>query len=139
MPRGRAKLAPHTGNKPIPEAVQNAVRMRILNHARDKYAGKYQKIDVRFDDDLCFIDAFRNPEPGSEVVAALTHETREQYVERIRNTPVHLVRLGYFDEDRRSLSFYTYSHERYEPCSYPNGESLGTVEQAFDVGAVYLD
>jgi hypothetical protein len=34
-------------------------------------------------------------------VAALTHETREQYVERIRNTPVHLVRLAYFDEGRR--------------------------------------
>ena len=106
MSRGQADrrrqkaLAPHTGGKPIPEAVQNAVRMRVLNHARDKYAGKYQKIDVRFDDDLCFIDAFRNPEPGSEVVAALTHETREQYVERIRNTPVHLVRLAYFDEDR---------------------------------------
>jgi hypothetical protein len=136
--RKQRALAPHTGGKPIPEAVQNAVRMRVLNHARDKYAGKYRKIDVRFDDDLCFIDAFRNPEPGSEVVAALTHETREQYVERIRNTPVHLVRLGYFDEDRRSLSFYTYSHERYEPCSYPNGEEFGTVEQAFDVGAVYL-
>jgi len=39
---------------------------------------------------------------------------------------------------RWSLSFYTYSHERYEPCSYPNGEEFGTVEQAFDVGAVYL-
>jgi hypothetical protein len=137
--RRQKALSPHTGGKPIPEAVQNAVRLRILNHAQAHYAGKYRKIEVRFNGALCYVDAYQEPAPGSEVVAALTSETREQYVERIRNTPVHLVRLGYFDEDRWSLSFYTYSHERYEPCSYPNGEEFGTVEQAFDVGAVYLE
>lgn len=136
--RRQKALAPHTCGKPIPESVQNAVRMRVLNHARDKYAGRYWKIDVRFDGDLCFMDAFKEPEIASESVAGLTGETADEFRERVRNTPVHLVRLGYFDENRWSLSFYTYSHERYEPCSYPNGESFGTVEQAFDVGAVYL-
>ncbi len=138
MTKRRAKLTSHSGSKPIPEAAQNAVRMRILSHARDKYAGKYWKIDVRFKGALCFIDAYQEPRPGSEGVAALTRETPVEFAERVRNTPVHLVRLGYFDENRWSLAFYTYSHERYEPCSYPNGEEFGTVEQAFDVGAVYL-
>jgi hypothetical protein len=138
MPKGRTKLAPRTGSKPIPEAVQNAVRLRILNHAQAHYAGKYWKIEVRFKGALCYVDAYQEPTPGSEGVAALTGETPAEFAERMRNTPVHLVRLGYFDEDRWSLSFYTYSHERYEPCSYPNGEEYGTVEQAFDVGAVYL-
>ena len=136
--RLRTKLAPHTGGRPISEAVQNAVRMRILNHAREHYAGKYRRIDVRFKGALCYIDAYQEPRLVSEAVAALTGETADEFAERVRNTPVHLVRLGYFDEDRWSLSFYTYSHERYEPCSYPNGEEFGTVEQAFDVGAVYL-
>jgi hypothetical protein len=138
MPRRRAKLEPHTGGKRIPEAVQNGVRMRIPNHAREHYAGKYRKIEVRFNGARCYVDAYQEPAAGSEGVAALTGETPAEFAERIRNTPVHLVRLGYFDEDRWSLSFYTYSHERYEPCSYPNGEEFGTVEQAFDVGAVYL-
>jgi hypothetical protein len=136
--RKQKALAPSTVGKPIPELVQNAVRMRILNHAREKYAGKYWKIDVRFDGDLCFIDAFQEPDPSRVAVSSLTGETPVEFRERVRNTPVHLVRLGYFDEDRWSLSFYTYSHERYEPCSYPNGDRSGTVEQAFDVGAVYL-
>jgi len=119
----------------IPESVQNAVRFRILNHAREHYAGKYWKIDVRFEGGYCFIDAFQEAAPGSEGVAALTGETRAEFRERVRNTPVHLVRLEHLAEDRWCLSFYTYSHEQYEPCSYPNGEETGTVEQAFDVGA----
>jgi hypothetical protein len=138
MPKGRAKLAPHTGSRPIPEAVQNAVRLRILNHAQAHYAGKYWKIEVRFKGALCYIDAYQEPAPGSEGVAALTGETPAEFVERIRNTPVHLVRLRYFDLERWSLAFYTYSHERYESCVYHNGDWFGTVEEAFDVGAVYL-
>ncbi len=136
--RREKALAPRTGGKPVPQPVQNAVRMRILNHARERYGGKYWKIGVRFSGSLCYIDAYQEPRPGSDGVATLTGETPAEFAERVRNTPVHLVRLGYFDEDRWTLSFYTYSHERYEPCSYPNGEEFGTVEQAFDVGAVYL-
>jgi hypothetical protein len=49
-----------------------------------------------------------------------------------------LVRLRHFDLERWSLALFTYSNEQYTPCVYPNGESFGTVEQAFDVGAVYL-
>ena len=136
---GRATPDPHTGSRPIPEAVQNAVRLRILNHAREHYTGKYRKIEVRFNGALCYVDAYQEPSPGSDGVAALTGETPAEFAERMRNTPVHLVRLRHFDENRWSLAFYTYSNERYEPCFYPNGESFGTVEQAFDVGAaVYL-
>ena len=56
----------------------------------------------------------------------------------VRNTPLHLCRLRYFDHDRWSLAFYTYSHEKYEPCVYPNGGWFGTPEEAFDIGATYL-
>jgi hypothetical protein len=138
MPKGRAKPAPHTGGKPISEAVQNAVRLRILNHAQAHYAGKYWKIEVRFSGASCYVDAYQEPAPGSEGVAALTGETPAEFTERVRNTPVHLVRLRHFDLERWSLAFYTYSHERYEPCVYHNGDWFGTVEEAFDVGAVYL-
>jgi hypothetical protein len=59
--------------------------------------------------------------------------------QRLLNTPLHLCRLRYFgDEDRWSLAFFTYSHERYEPCVFDSGEFHGTPEEALDVGAVYL-
>jgi len=36
------------------------------------------------------------------------------------------------------MAFYTYSNERYEPCAFENGSFYGTVEEAFEIGAVYL-
>jgi hypothetical protein len=37
-----------------------------------------------------------------------------------------------------TVAFYTYSHERYEATYFPNGEVHGTPEEAFDLGAIYL-
>jgi hypothetical protein len=67
------------------------------------------------------------------------NETREEYIERLRNTPTHLCRIRHFDISRWSMAFYTYSNERYEPCFSPTGDWFGTPEEAFDVGAVYLE
>jgi hypothetical protein len=130
---------PHSGGKPIPPATQELVRRRILAHAEEHYAGRFIRIDVRFRGALCYIDAFQEPRLGSEGVASLTGETPAEFAERVRNTPVHLVRLRHFDLEHWSLAFYTYSNERYELCRYPSGEWFGTVEQGFDLGAkVYL-
>ena len=37
-----------------------------------------------------------------------------------------------------SMAFYTYSHEKYEPCFFDSGSDHGTPEEAFEIGAVYL-
>jgi hypothetical protein len=87
---------------------------------------------------MCYIDAYKEPPLESEELARICRVPLAEYVEGFRNTPTHLVRLSYFDLERWSLAFFTYSNEEYSPCVYPNGESFGTVEQAFDVGAVYL-
>jgi len=50
-------------------------------------------------------------------------EAREQYFERLRNSPLHLCRLRHFGPDRWSLAFYTYSQERYEPAFFGSGEA----------------
>jgi hypothetical protein len=66
-------------------------------------------------------------------------ETREQYLERLRDTPLHLCRIRFFgDEKRWSMAFYTYSNEKYEPCVFDNGSFHGTPEEAFEASAVYL-
>lgn len=108
---------PHADGKAISPQAQIRVRSRIIAYAAKTYSGRYDRLDVRFRGALCYIDAHL--------------ESSAQ--------PVHLVRLRYFgDDDRWSLAFYTYSHERYEPCMFPDGSSQGTPEDALDIGAVYL-
>lgn len=108
---------PHTGGTKIPAALQERTRARILAHAAATCAGRYDRIDVRFKGALCYIDAYRDSSPD----------------------PLHLVRLRYFSgQDRWSMAFYTYSHEKYEPCFFPDGDVHGSPEHAFDVGALYL-
>jgi hypothetical protein len=36
------------------------------------------------------------------------------------------------------LAFYAYSSERYELSVYRSGDFFGSVEEAFDIGAMYL-
>jgi transposase InsO family protein len=56
---------------------------------------------------------------------------------RLRPTHRQQVRAWDFVMDR-SMAFFTYSNERYSPCSFGNGSSIGNPEQAFEIGARYL-
>ena len=130
---------PHSGGVKIPESVCAKTRNRILAHAQQHYAGKYTRIDVRFRGQFCYIDAYKEPYVSPTFDPQVLGESLEEYLERRRNTPVHLCRLRYFgDENRWSMAFYTYSNEKYEPCFFDTGADHGTPEEAFDVGAVYL-
>ncbi len=129
---------PHSGGRQIPEKEKPLIRQRILAHAEANYAGKYTRLDIRFKSVFCYIDAYEEPEVGEKHPTADSGETREQYIERLRHTPIHLCRLRYFDIDRWSVAFYTYSNERYEPCILSNGDWFGTIKEGFDIGAVYL-
>ena len=71
--------------------------------------------------------------------ATSTGETREEYLERRRASPIHLCRLRYFgNENAWTLAFFTYSDERYSPCVFHSGSDHGAPEEALDVGAIYL-
>ena len=132
--------SPHVGGTKIPEVVKARTRDRILSHAKKHYAGKFTRIEVRFRGALCYVDAFQEAQLGEDFPPPGCPETREQALERMRNVPTHLVRMRYFgNEERWTLAFYTYSHDRYEPCVFPSGEDHGTPEEAFEVGAVYLE
>jgi hypothetical protein len=131
---------PHSGGVKIPDAVRKRVEQRIQAHATAHYAGKFNRIEVRFRGALCYIDAYIQPSEPSPGLLKITGETREQYFERQHRYATHLCRLRYFsNEESWSLAFYTYSNERYEPCMFANGTFYGTPEEAFEVGAVYLD
>ena len=131
---------PQAGGVKIPKRVQERTKQRIEAYAETHYAGKYTRLDIRFRGQFCYMDAFREPYVTAGFPSPLGFpESREEYIERARNTPTHLCRLRYFgDEDAWSFAFYTYSHEKYEPCVLDNGTFYGTPEEAFEAAAVYL-
>jgi hypothetical protein len=132
-------LNPHSGGVKIPEAVKTATRNRILKYAEQHYAGKYSRIDVRFRNQLCYIDAYKEPFMPPDYDAEQWGESREARLERLRNLPIHLCRLRYFGgEGQWSMAFFAYSSESYKPCYFPNGTFFGTPEEAFEASAGYL-
>ena len=130
--------SPHTGGKNIPPAVRANTERRILDYADKHYKGKFTRIDVRFRGALCYIDAYT--EPDVPLCSPLPRgETCDQWLDRLRNTPLHLCRIRYFgNEDRWSFAWYTYAHEKYQPSFLINGEEHGTPEEAFATVAHFL-
>jgi hypothetical protein len=129
---------PLSGGTKIPPAVRQRTEQRIRAYSERHYAGKYTRLDIRFRGALCYIDAFTEPVEPSPELLRLRNETREQYFELQREVPLHLCRLRYFAEDRWSMAFYTYSHEKYAPCMFETGSDQGTPEEGFETAAVYL-
>jgi hypothetical protein len=111
---------------------------RLQKHAARKYKGLYSSIEIRFRGPLCYIDAYKEPNEPDQKLLNMNHETREEYLQRMRECPIHLGRIRYFSADRWSYAFYTYSNDRYEPTIFGDGEWFGTPEAAFDIGARYL-
>ncbi|HEY7065263.1 MAG TPA: hypothetical protein VII06_27550 [Chloroflexota bacterium] len=140
MARGRTWVFdPNHGGRPIPDAVKHRVEARIQRYAAEHYAGRYTRIEVRFRGQFCYIDAYTEPDLSPGWPPPDWPETREEAIERLRNTPTHLCRLRYFgDEERWGFAFYTYSNERYELAAFPSGEFLGPPEDAFQASALYL-
>jgi hypothetical protein len=130
---------PHAGGTTIPSEVREEMDRRTRAYAERRYAGAFSRLDIRVHGPLCYIDAYVEPEPPSRRLLHVLHETRAQFLNRVREAPLHLCRLRYFGGQKIwSMAFYTYSNERYEPCTFPNGPFYGTPEEAFEVGAAYL-
>ena len=109
---------PHVGGIKIPPAARLRTEQRIRAYAEAHYGGTFSRLNIRFHGALCYVDAYTEVQP---------------------NVPLHLYRLRYFrDEERWSMAFYTYSHEKYEPCMFDNGTFHGTPEEAFEIAAIYL-
>lgn len=134
------RFDPNSGGLKIPPAVQADVEKRIRAIAEKEFKGKYTRLEFRFRNQFCYIDAYTEPvlSPGWPPVDG--RETREEYARRLRETPVHLCRLRYFGGDKWGFAFYTYSHERYELSMYDDGQFTGKPERAFLISAnVYLN
>ena len=133
-------FSPDTGGVKIPPAVQQDVQKRLEALAAQRFAGKYTRLDIRFKAQFCYIDAYTEPPQPTKIWPPKDWpETREEYVERLRNTPMHLCRLRYFGAARWGWAFFTYSNEKYEFSYFPSGEPFGQPEDAFLAAAdLYL-
>ena len=135
MPTYQWVFDPNSGGKKITPTLQGVVEKRIQKVAEENFQGHYTRLDIRFRGQFCYIDAYTEPKTSENWPPADWPETREEYLERMRSTPVHLCRLRYFGEDRWGFAFFTYSNEKYELSVYPDGQFLGTPEEAFITSA----
>jgi hypothetical protein len=129
----------NSGGVKIKDTVKHRTEERIQRYAETHFAGHYTRLDIRFRKQFCYVDAYTEPEPpGSNWPPPNWPESREEYLERLRNTPTHLFRLRYFgDEERWGLAFYSYAHDKYELSVYPTGEFMGSPEEAFQAAAEF--
>ena len=76
--------------------------------------------------------------PGSNWPPSDWSESHEEYLERQRNTPVHLFRLRYFGDDEEwGLAFYSYANNKYELSVFPTGKFFGSPEVALQTAAEF--
>lgn len=139
--KGQWVFDPDHGGKRIPAGVKGRTVARIQRAAEEGFAGRYTRLDIRFRGQFCYIDAFTEPTPvGPDWPPAGWPETREEYLARLRDTPIHLCRLRFFgDEEGWGFAFFTYSNEKYELSVFPSGEFFGPPEEAFQIAAgLYL-
>ncbi|MDY0220433.1 MAG: hypothetical protein RBR67_04800 [Desulfobacterium sp.] len=126
---------PDKGGVKIPDTVKSRIKQRIIKYAETKFAGRYTRLDIRFHDDFCYVDAYTEPNIIEEWPAGFP-ETREEHIERMRKTPLYLCRLRYFgDEEQWGIAFYSYADNEYETSIFPDGSSFGTPELAVEASA----
>jgi hypothetical protein len=133
--------SPDSGGVEISDAVKQRTEARIQAVAAEEFPNRYLRLEIRFRGHFCYVDAFTDPDDeGPDWPPADWGKTREDELERMRATPLHLCRLRYSgNEDAWEFAFYAQSNNRYEPALYPTGEALGTPEEAFRLSAgVYL-
>jgi hypothetical protein len=126
---------PHRGGKTVPEPVRRRIEARLRRVAERDYAGRYRELDVRFRGKFCYVDVFTEPIVPEDWPPSGGDESREEFLERVRATPLHLCRLRYHHDDRWSFAFFSYASERYEPSCFGSGDLQGTPEEAFELAA----
>jgi hypothetical protein len=120
----------------VPDRIKPDVERRIRRCAEELFSGKYTRLEIRFRGQFCYIDAYQEPQITPGWPPADCHETQDEYLERLRNTPVHLCRLRYFGPpDRWGFAFYSYGSESYQLSMFENGEFFGAPDEAFRLAA----
>jgi hypothetical protein len=126
---------PDSGGQKITDNVKRRMEQRIIKYAETHLVGRYTRLDIRFRDKDCYVDAYVEPDVIEDWPASFP-ETREEHIERMRKTPIYLCRLRYSgDEEQWGLAFYSYANNTYETAVFPDGKFFGTPERAVETAA----
>lgn len=133
--RGRTWMfVPDRGGVKIPDRIKRGIETKIRELAERRFKGNYTRLGFRFRGALLYIDAYTEPVLPTRLPKGWP-ETRAEYAERLRNTPMPLCRLRHYSEDRWCYALFVYSSEKYETSVFPSGEFMGRAEDAFEVAA----
>ena len=110
---------PHSGGVKLSQSSKIEVENRIQRYADQNLKNKSDRIEVRFRGALCYVNAWQAESDGEEF-------------------RFPLCRLRHFDMERWSVSLFTWSNEKYEPCIFPSGEWFGTIEDCLELGTTFL-
>ena len=86
-------FSPNSGGKKIPDLVRIDVEKRINDVAEQQLKGTFVRLDLSIKGQFCYIDAFTEPAVDENWEEEIFQETKEEHVERLRNSPLHLCRL----------------------------------------------
>ena len=115
-------------------AVRSETERRIREVAERRFKGAYTRLDFRFRGALLYIDAYTEPVIPKKLPEDWP-ETRAEFEERLRSTPIPLCRLRHYSQDCWSLAMYMYSSEKYETSVFASGDFWGKAEDGFELAA----
>jgi hypothetical protein len=96
-------------------------------------------LELSFKGQFCYIDAFTEPDVDENWNEEIMQETKEEHIERLLNSPLHLCRLRYFDKDKWGFAYYNYSDEKFKLATYPDGEFFGKLKMHFWLLLRFID
>ncbi len=108
-------FSPHTGGKKIPPTEHAKIQHRVDAYAATRPWSKSHKLQLRFRGQFCYVDEIEKD-----------------------GTTSPLGRLRYFHLSNWSLDFYTYSNEKYTPCTLLTGKETGSLEECIAACELYL-
>jgi hypothetical protein len=107
---------PQSGGTKIPSKLYEKVRTQAESFERTRKWYPKSRLSLRFKGQFCYVDVLEQGETA----------------------PSPLVRLRYFRDNDWSMAFFTWSHERYEPCVLFNGKWQGTLEETIETCEPFL-
>ena len=108
---------PQSGGTKIPPRSHEDVARQVESWAGSRSWYPRVQLKLRFRNQFCYVDSATQ---GDERVFPLC-------------------RLRHFGKGRWSFALFTYSHERYEPCTFPDGTWEGTIESALQSCEGFID
>lgn len=52
---------PHSGGRKVPDRIKRDIERRIQSVAREHFAGKHTRLEIRFRSKFCYFDAYTEP------------------------------------------------------------------------------